>query len=219
MPGPKYHKINSIFKRDENTGKFLDGQFSSPEIEFLVKNPWEFTEKVDGTNIRIAIQPDFTVKYGGRTDNAQLQATLIDAMNEMFPQSIIEEVFKESQKDGQEFPEITLYGEGYGPKIQKGGENYRNTQSFVLFDVRIGTWWLTRESVNDIAAQLDIEAVPVIGTGNLYDAIEMCLEGFNSQWGDFEAEGIVARPKVDLFTRSGQRVITKVKCRDYKKLG
>jgi hypothetical protein len=33
--------------------------------------------------------------------------------------------------------------------------------------------------------------------------------------GDFEAEGIVARRKVELFTRAGQRLIAKLECRDF----
>ena len=36
-----------------------------------------------------------------------------------------------------------------------------------------------------------------------------------STWGDFEAEGIVARPKTELMARNGSRLITKIKCRDF----
>jgi hypothetical protein len=39
--------------------------------------------------------------------------------------------------------------------------------------------------------------------------------GFTSTWGDFQAEGIVARPAVEMKTRSGHRIITKVKCKDF----
>jgi hypothetical protein len=41
--------------------------------------------------------------------------------------------------------------------------------------------------------------------------------GFTSQWGDFAAEGIVARPKIELKTRGGKRIITKIKHKDFKK--
>ena len=51
----EYHKITTVFDRDpENKFKTLiDGQFSKPEFEYLANNEWDFTEKVDGTNIRI----------------------------------------------------------------------------------------------------------------------------------------------------------------------
>jgi hypothetical protein len=39
--------------------------------------------------------------------------------------------------------------------------------------------------------------------------------GVKSWWGDFDAEGIVARPQVELFTRAGHRIITKLKCKDF----
>jgi hypothetical protein len=32
---------------------------------------------------------------------------------------------------------------------------------------------------------------------------------------DFQAEGIIARPSVELFSRGGHRIITKIKCRDF----
>lgn len=40
-------------------------------------------------------------------------------------------------------------------------------------------------------------------------------KGFNSIWGDFIAEGIVARPAVELKTRNGHRIITKIKHKDF----
>ncbi|KKL53664.1 hypothetical protein LCGC14_2273140, partial [marine sediment metagenome] len=48
---------------------------------------------------------------------------------------------------------ITLYGEGYGARIQKGGGDYRKggDVSFRLFDVLIGETWLRRVDVEDVA--------------------------------------------------------------------
>jgi hypothetical protein len=111
---------------------------------------------------------------------------------------------------------LCLYGEGYGAKIQKIGGLYRPDQDFVLFDVRIGEWWLQRADVEDIAQKLELDIVPIIGEGTLHDAVAVAKEGFNSTWGNFQAEGIVARPKVELKTRNGQRIITKIKCCDFQ---
>ncbi len=51
----EYHKIQSIYLRDPETKhkRFLIGQWTLPEFEYLADNEWSFTEKVDGTNIRI----------------------------------------------------------------------------------------------------------------------------------------------------------------------
>ena len=205
----EYHKIQTLFKRDmENNGKrLLEGQWTLPEFEFLADNKWVFTEKVDGTNIRIIFK-DGRVTFGGKTDSAQIPAQLVMRLNERFlPMAAqLQEVFG---------CDACMYGEGYGAKIQKGGGNYRADQDFVLFDVRVGEWWLQRSDVEDVAVKLGLDVVPIIGEGTLYDAIAQAKAGIVSTWGSFQAEGIVARPKVELKTHNGQRIITKIKCRDF----
>lgn len=215
----KYHKIQSVYKRDPETkfSTFLEGQYSIPEFEYLADNEWVWTEKIDGTNIRVYLEnangEDFsktTVRFEGRTDKAQTPTFLVEELTRLFPP----EKFLMFDTDAP----VVLYGEGYGAKIQKGGGNYiSDGVSFILFDVRVGQWWLERDAVNDLADALGVRYVPTIGTGTLSEAIEFVREGFDSQWGDFESEGIVARPTVELFTRSGHRIITKIKCKDFPK--
>ena len=200
----EYHKIQTVFKRDPET-KFktlLDGDWSMPEFEYLQHNEWVFTEKVDGTNIRIMCNPyqeivrAHGVVFGGKTDRAQIPAFLVSALEQMFHGD------EQRQKIADIFPDgACLYGEGYGPKIQKVGALYRYDPSFVLFDVRVGDWWLTRDAVEDVAKKLGIAVVPIIGVGTLHEMVATTRAGFNSQWGDFRAEGIVARPSTELSTR------------------
>lgn len=206
----EYHKIQTVFMRDMATKHktLLEGQWSLPEFEYLANNLWEFTEKVDGTNIRVIVDGDH-LTFGGKTDSAQIPAPLVARLNERF--LTLDKFIRENIGD-----QVCLYGEGYGAKIQKGGGNYRQDQDFVLFDVKVGDWWLQRKDVEDVARKLGIEVVPVIGEGTLYQAIEWAKKGIKSTWGDFEAEGIVARPKVELKTRAGHRIITKIKCRDFR---
>jgi hypothetical protein len=84
-----------------------------------------------------------------------------------------------------------------------------------LEEVRVGQWWLQRADVGDVARKLGLDVVPVIGEGTLHDAVAWAKRGIRSTWGDFEAEGIVARPKTELMTRSGHRLVAKIKCRDF----
>lgn len=206
----EYHKIQSIFKRDMQSPRktLIEGDWTLPEFEYLANNVWTFTEKVDGTNIRVIFK-DGGVTFGGRTENAQIPAQLVTRLNERFlPMAArLAEVFR----DGS----AVLYGEGYGVKIQKGGGNYRQDQDFVLFDVNVSGWWLQRTDVDDVAQKLGIDIVPVIGEGTLHDAVARAKAGIRSMWGNFQAEGIVARPKTELKTRSGQRLIAKIKCCDF----
>jgi len=200
-----YHKIQTVFKRDmANNGKtLLEGEWTAPEFEFLADNHWVFTEKVDGTNIRVLWDGE-KVSFGGKTGRAQIPAKLVDRLRELFPGGS----FSGFEDD------VCLYGEGYGAGIQKGGV-YRQEQDFVLFDVLVGDWWLRREGVEDVASKLGIDLVPIVGEGTLHECIDLVRRGMKSQWGDFTAEGIVARPSVELFTRRGDRIITKIKHRDF----
>ena len=209
----EYHKIQSMFKRDmENHGQMIMGEWTLPEFEFLKDNRWVFTEKVDGTNIRVMFDGS-EVSFNGKTDNAQLSMDLIKKLQEMFEPKL--DSFKETfpPKEGEE-TQACFYGEGYGAGIQKGG-CYREDKSFVLFDILIGNLWLQREDVEEIAKKFEIDIVPIIGEGTLQEGIDLVKKGFTSKWGNFIAEGIVTRPKVEMRTRRGDRMITKIKHRDF----
>lgn len=230
-----YHKIQTLFKRNlegPNKGKMIRGQWTTAELEYLADNEWEFTEKVDGTNIRIGLDYDNGnghVLFAGRSDNAVIPEPLKRHLEATFGTGLNPDPrwFKAFGGVG----EVILFGEGYGAKIQNGGL-YRQDQSFVLFDVKIGDWWLHRKDVDEIAEKLGIESVPVLGYGTLHEAIDIVSTGItftgtgavrrwgrnrlDSAWGDFEAEGIVARPKAPLFDRKGQRIITKIKAVDFR---
>lgn len=205
----EYPKIQTIYKRDmANKGALLEGQWSLPEFEYLAKNPWIFTEKVDGTNIRVMVDID-KILFGGRTSAAQIPDNLLARLQEIF--------FEEKRLLHEMFPtgNTILYGEGYGGGIQKGGGKYRPDPGFVLFDVKVGSWWLQREAVRDVAVKLGLDWVPVMGEGTLYEAAERARNGFESRWGDFMAEGLVMRPTCELFARNGTRIIAKIKYKDF----
>lgn len=213
-----YHKINTMFKRDmDGNKKLIEGEWADPVLEYLKDNDWTFTEKVDGTNIRVYWLPwgegdpiEVTppaVRFGGRTNNALIPAKLVEHLQHTFTTEKLADTFPRTP--------VVLYGEGHGAGIQKGGDNYSATQQFVLFDVWVGRIYLQRHNVEDIATRLGIPVVPVIGHGSLNDAIKMVKIGIGSAWGDFEAEGVVARPTVELLDRRGFRIITKIKAKDF----
>ncbi len=206
----EYHKINTIYKREmtNNSKKLLISEWSQPEFGYLQDNLWVFTEKIDGTNIRVMLDDAGNLTFGGRTDNAQIPTQLLTRLQERFiPQK---QKMVDMFRDG-----IVIFGEGYGPKIQKGGGNYRSDQDFIVFDIRIGSWWLTRDDVAAISHELGLDTVPVYGCGTLHDAVKWAQAGIPSTFGDFQAEGVVGRPMVELKARNGQRIICKIKCKDF----
>lgn len=79
----EYHKIQSLYKRDDTTHKFLVGKYSLPEFEYLKYNIWDFTEEIDGTNIRV-IWDGNTVEFRGKTDNSDTPKDLLKHYQKCF---------------------------------------------------------------------------------------------------------------------------------------
>lgn len=213
-----YHKIQSIYKRDplNNFKTFLDGEWTQPEFKYLANQVWIGTEKIDGTNIRV-IWDGETVRFAGRTDKAELPAPLFEYLNETFHSSAMT-----GAVDGP----VTLYGEGYGGKIQKGS-GYHPEQRFILFDVSAPCEpmpvWLTQQKMKNIASMLGIPFTPTIYVGDLAGAITMIKDaaaagGLMSHVAHDRtksAEGVVLRPFEELRDRMGRRIITKIKLKDF----
>lgn len=210
----EYHKIQSVYLRDpaNNHKTFLLGQWSQPEFGLLNGLEWVGTEKIDGTNIRV-IWNGSTVRFGGKTDAAQIPAVLFEYLSTHFT--------PERLAAGTEGP-LTLYGEGFGGKIQKGSR-YQEAQRFILFDALVEHdplgIWLDQEIVRTIGEKLDIPVAPVAFTGKLSDAVTVVERGFPStvaQDPTLIAEGLVLRPRHELRDRMGRRIITKIKHRDFQ---
>lgn len=205
----EYHKIVTLFKRDPET-KFktvISGDYAMDEFYYLEDCQWTGTEKIDGTNIRVMWDGQ-KVTFGGKTDNAQIYAPLVTHLQSVFYAGLMETIFGDTP--------VCVYGEGYGSKIQKAGVNYNADEvGFAIFDVKVGDNWLERNNVEDIANKSSCECAPIVYSGKLAGAVQMVRSGFKSRWGDFISEGLVLRPFVELKTRTGHRIITKLKHRDF----
>ena len=205
----EYEKIETIFARDEKTKKLNESIYRNETVKFLKDIDWEFTEKIDGTNIRV-VWDGHKVSYYGRTDKAQIPSQLMNRLIELFGGDVNEELFE--QKFGEK--NVMLIGEGYGAKIQNGS-SYREDNDFILFDVLVNDNYLSRENVKNIANSFNIEVVPTIMVGKLENGINWVKTKPKSKIGTANSEGLVARPLVELKDGNGNRVIVKIKVRDF----
>lgn len=208
-----YIKINTPFERDtESTKKLIEGKFRNETVEYLKNNTWLCSEKIDGTNIGI-VWDGHKVSFQGRTERAQIPAPLVNKLNELFGGTVNEEMFE--QKFGE--MNVILCGEGYGPKIQKGGGLYRDDVSFILFDVYLPdqNLWLKRDAVEDIAKSFGIDVVDIVLTGTLQEAVDFIKTKPKSHIGNANMEGLVCRPAIEMLDRMGRRVIIKIKVCDF----
>ena len=236
-----YQKINTIFKRDANNIIMPYDGFAIPELEWLKNCKFDATEKIDGTCIRLEVTPTITddgslitfeVAYKGKTDNANMPKHLDAFLKETYPEDkvlealglpkvITEELMAEKNWTSFEsIPMYTIYGEGYGVKSQAGGNYIRNGLRCIVFDVKVGDWYLLREAMESVAEKLGAPVVPYMGQFTIDEAIDFVRKGFTSTIAenpDYEAEGLVLKTPDGLKTRRGERIIFKVKTCDFRK--
>lgn len=208
----EYPKIQTLLERDEKTFVVDPTKLKKPVFETI--SEWDVTEKVDGMNIRVMYSPGISgspmVNFAGRTDAAQIPGDLLTYLQNTFTVGLLSRHFQAP---------VVLYGEGYGAGIQKVGKLYRPDKSFILFDVLVdGKWWLNTVQVRGVATSLEIDVVPYLGRMTLNEIIDRVRNGFLSNITDecvAGAEGIVARPIETLFDSRHERVILKLKTKDF----
>ena len=210
-----YQKIETLYKRDtEGTFKLIEGKFRNKIVKYLKDNKWYFTEKVGGMNIRVHWD-GYKISFYGRSKSAILPEHLKTKLAEIFINNETEEMFE--QLFGKQ--EVTLFGEGYGHKIQVG-DNYNSKEcDFILFDVFTNNKYLPLEQVNQIAHSLNIRSVPIILTETIDNAVKFVKskpKSYIAENKEYEMEGLVGRPMTDIYDNEGNRIMVKIKARDFK---
>lgn len=149
-----YQKINTIFNRDINGIIMPYDGYVDPIFNWFENCKFRCEEKVDGTNIRFEIVPEFTysaiddyvealsgvkfnIFYKGKTDNAQIPKMLDKFIKETYTEDVIlyglgikkfirvEEFQDYGWENTDDIPKMwTIYSEGYGHRIQACGDNY-----------------------------------------------------------------------------------------------
>ena len=218
----EYPKINSLWKRDmtnvanKNKCQLIPGEHACTEFG-LIKE-WLVTEKIDGTNIRIVYDHALgTLEFKGRTDKAVIPPFLLKYLEETIT---VEKILKVFTIEPGSHTKIIIFGEGYGPKIQSGG-NYRDSVGLILFDIWVSGWWLEFGPMQMIAWDLDLPSVPILFNGHNAteeEIIEFVKSKPNSICSERiqVLEGVVARASPMLLFRNGQPLRWKLKVRDFE---
>lgn len=193
----------------------------------------------------------FSVEYKGKTDNAVIPKMLEDFMKTTYTPDVIfnglgikefipvsefvehnwlalDEKSKEAIPDINRVPKMyTIYGEGYGVKIQACGSQYlKDSNKVIGFDVKVTSnngdeLYLLNKNRDEIMNKMGMPIVPTIGYFTIQEAIDYVKRGFVSHVAEnnkaFIAEGLVCKSPVGLKNRQGQRIIFKVKTCDWNK--
>lgn len=209
---PTYPKIETLYNRDMSTFKVVPGQYR--HWSFPAIGSWFAFEKLDGMNIRLQVRDGFIKSVRGRTDNAQIPPRVIEYF----------------QNTGRYAPEPCDYsntwiiGEAYGAKIN--GNPYKlDKVHFRVFDVgyvESDCWkFYDLENMATLAGIYGFETAPLLYPAELsIREIVRVLRSWRSLLPDEEnksgyLEGVVCRPKYDLFDGRGDRLIWKLKVKDF----
>lgn len=140
-------------------------------------------EKVHGTSTHIAYQDGEIRLFAGGADHL--------SFTNIFDVPALLEQFKARQ-----YPAMTIYGEGFGGKMQGMRETYGDKLRFVAFDVKIGQSWLEVPKAEEIVRNLGLDFMP-------YERGPATVEWLDEQRDrpsrvavkpDCISEGIVIRP-------------------------
>jgi ATP-dependent RNA circularization protein (DNA/RNA ligase family) len=225
-----YPKLETLYNRNE---VYQVDPTKVRRLEFTNIKQWHITEKIDGTNIRVGLHKDGSIEFGGKTDDAQIPGPLMRFLAEHLTPERMQAAFSQDPVT-KLWPEVVVFGEGYGRGIGKYGKLYRGTDevSFIIFDVVVDGWWLSRVNVADVSRKLGFEfTVPEVRIISYLPTSEANLDEILGNVGmstlarlfgqQMRAEGIVARTDPLLFYREGdppqwKPLMWKLKYKDFK---
>lgn len=219
----KYPKMKTLFKLNEKeeggnwsitTGELLP---ETAALHYLPLEALTFTEKIDGTNMGIAIF-DGEVKHIQKRNHickANEDKAYFEVGNKAI-ETIDKSVITDIEYDA--LSNVIIYGELCGAGIQKGG-NYFSDKRFLVFDIyntqlnKFFTW----DAVVYFCNLLGLETIPIIeynkndlNVENIKDFVINLKSVYNPE---HNAEGIVIRYTSD--TSADKRWVAKIRRTDF----
>lgn len=183
----KYQSLENSYQK-KFIDRFLEHNSGLSTESYLV------TEKIDGANIQVYFEPNTDYKLGKRTSFIEENENFYDIQNVAFKYK--EEFSKVSKYANMTKSKIRLFGEIYGPGIQKR-VNYGKDKMFAFFDVEVDGILLSPRDSMHMLENFGLPRVPIIGfLPNLSAALSIS-ENFNTNINPEPynyAEGLVIRP-------------------------
>lgn len=120
------------------------------------------------------------------------------------------------------YPNITVFGEAYGGKIQGMRKMYGDKIRFVAFEVKVGESWLDVPNAEELSRKLGFDFVHYVRVAATVDDVtaEMnkdSVQAVKNGLGEgHKREGVVLRPPFEVKKNNGSRVIAKHKREDFQ---
>jgi len=176
-----------------------------PEAQRILEFKQVFVmEKIHGTSAHVAWKDNALRFFSGGSKHETFVA--------LFAEEQLQAAFSEMAN-----PDVTVYGEAYGGKIQGMSKVYGPKIRFVAFEVKIGGSWLSVPQACDIAVNrlgldfvcYDLSATDIESLNEHRDANS--AQAMKNGMGEHPREGIVIRPPFEVILNNGERLIAKYK--------
>ena len=178
------------------------------------------TEKVHGTNVRLGhvLGEDGPMLVCG-SHNLRIERGRNSTYEMPLSMACVETLltsFEPRIEDGKAVDEVILFGETYGPGVQKGFTYGVDKSEFRAFDIAVDGEYLNWDAFIELCDRFGVPVVPVLYRGP-FDAgvVGEMLTGPTTLEGDHIREGVVIRPVVERFNQHTDRTILKWKSDDY----
>lgn len=206
-----------MFKKYPSLENHYRSAFTQQCFEQYGNLEWIATEKIHGAN--------FSFLHDGTVFQCAKRSGLILRGEKFYNyQSLLSEfelkmenLHNAIQKHMAERCSIQVFGELFGPGVQKGIK-YGDKVAFSAFDIRVETYggvisWLDWDTMVKLCESYGIPVVPVVARGSFENLIEVNNEFDSLILGvaDNMAEGYVMRPLEVKFLLNGSRAIIKSK--------
>ena len=164
------------------------------------------TEKIHGTSTHISYNhTDKKIHFSsGGESHARFVA--------LFDEAALLKAFQENFSF-----DVVVFGEGYGGKQQKMSHTYGPDLKFIVFDVKVGDYWLNVPNAEDVAHKLGLEFVHYVRIPTTIEAIDAERDADsvqavrNGMGSGHPREGVVLRPLIEMKTNDGSRIMSKHK--------
>jgi hypothetical protein len=212
-----FQKIKAPFGRKSPKDRMVDESVVSLKwVEAFKGMKFWASEKIDGTSVGIKWDGE-RISFIGHTDKSQFNPRYLEYLQNRFGtpefESCVEMIFGDKP--------VIIYGEGISKDYNV---HYGFPEGeFIMYDISIDNGkFAERDVVYEVASKLDIK-MPFEARMTLDEAIEYVKARPQSVLNsEYKMEGLVLRPMVELYLNNGERVITKIKvkdfvdCKDYK---
>ena len=120
---------------------------------------------------------------------------------------------------------VIIYGEAYGGKCQGMSKTYGTALKFIVFDVKVGDWWLSVPEAADLTKSLGLEFVdyalvptdlPSLDAERDKSSVQAVRNGILEPQ---LREGVVLRPPFEVMATNGDRIIAKHKRAEFAERG